>query len=131
MKGEVNENPLPTEKVKIFCVILWKQKVVEPKQAMQTLQVCLAIPLTSIPSNFFTSVFSALYSLHKSLLEAFPQAVLHSIAAYMASLQHMLRGVMQRCHQTSEGAGCIQDQDLFSCAENMEKWVLYIVYNKG
>ncbi|XP_072049745.1 uncharacterized protein [Amphiura filiformis] len=126
MTGVLALNILTT----INSVMTSSKKLLEPKQALQTLQACLAVQFTSVPDDYFPAVFSTMYLLLKSLLEAFPQAVVHCMAAYMASLQHMLRGVMRRCHQGSEGAGRIGDQELFSCAENMERLLTQLSAHK-
>ena len=97
------------------------QKLLEPKQAMQSLQAILTVQFTPVPDDLFPSVFLTLYLMLKSILQAFPQPVLHSIAAYISCVQHMLRGVMCRSHQQSRSGGGIDDERLFSCAENIER----------
>ncbi|XP_022104086.1 unhealthy ribosome biogenesis protein 2 homolog isoform X2 [Acanthaster planci] len=105
--------------------------LVSPDEAMHAQYFCLMVPFSMVTDAEFPLAFNTLCQVLRSLLIGYPRTVMSSLASYLACLQHLLKALMRRGQQRRDCADRLSDQDLYMCAENMERLLTQLASHKN
>ncbi|XP_072177242.1 unhealthy ribosome biogenesis protein 2 homolog [Diadema setosum] len=91
------------------------------EHALPSMHQCLAVPFDTMEAVFFPACFTAAFQILNSLLLCYPGAVLKALPAYISCVNQLLSTLMDRSAQQSGRRRELSDEQLFLCAENMQR----------
>ncbi|XP_071510987.1 unhealthy ribosome biogenesis protein 2 homolog [Diadema antillarum] len=91
------------------------------EHALPSMHQCLAVPFDTMEAVSFPACFTAAFQILNSLLLCYPGAVLRALPAYISCVNHILSLTSHTCTHTISRPQELSDEQLFSCAENMQR----------
>ncbi|XP_071477833.1 unhealthy ribosome biogenesis protein 2 homolog, partial [Diadema antillarum] len=91
------------------------------EHALPSMHQCLAVPFHTMEAVSFPACFTAAFQILNSLLLCYPGAVLRALPAYISCVNRLLSTLMDRSAQQSGRRRELSDEQLFLCAESMQR----------
>ncbi|XP_030842263.1 unhealthy ribosome biogenesis protein 2 homolog [Strongylocentrotus purpuratus] len=101
------------------------------EHAIPTMHLCLMVPWDDIPASHFPSCFAAAFRILNDLMMCYSGPVLKAVSAYISCVNRLLSALVERCSQQTTETMKVTDQQLITCAENMQRLLSLIASLKG